>query len=98
MSNLSSCYESAVEDLLSDAEDKEAKATVSYTEEKIWEQISAIRTVLGYKAALRSSHIDELRALYVFTGVEPPLSLRSSSELTEVNEKLQCLKSLVGIK
>lgn len=51
---------------------------------------------MGYKAAPRTTPIEELKALYVFTGVEPAPS--SKLDLKEVNEKLRCLKSVVGIK
>lgn len=68
-----------------------------YREEKIWEQISALRTVVGYKAALRSSFVEELRALYLFTGIEPPVSLKDPFDPMEVDDKLCLLKSLVGL-
>ncbi|XP_073117524.1 uncharacterized protein [Elaeis guineensis] len=68
-----------------------------YNEEEIWEQISALRAVVGYKAALRSSCVEELRALYLFTGIEPPVSLKDPFDPMEVNDKLCFLKSLVGL-
>ncbi|THU52310.1 hypothetical protein C4D60_Mb10t02660 [Musa balbisiana] len=64
----------------------------------IWEEISALRTIMGYRAALRSSTVEELRALYIFTGVEPPISLKDHSNMMEIQDKLQFLKLLVGVK
>ncbi|KAJ8480391.1 hypothetical protein OPV22_024118 [Ensete ventricosum] len=64
----------------------------------IWEEISALRTIMGYRAALRSSTVEELRALYIFTGVEPPISLKDPSNMMEIQDKLQFLKLLVGVK
>ncbi|XP_020259532.1 uncharacterized protein LOC109835993 [Asparagus officinalis] len=98
---LSSCYESAADELLSDGDDELVATTTTkglYGEENIWEQISAIRTIVGYKNSRRSSYIDEIRDLYVFTGIQPPLSFKDSSDFREIDEKLQCLKSVVGIK
>ncbi|XP_077229495.1 uncharacterized protein LOC143862352 [Tasmannia lanceolata] len=69
-----------------------------YNEGKIWEQIGVMRTIVGYKAALHVSYIEELKALYIFTGVEPPPSIKDSSDLAEVNNKLQFLKSVVGVR
>ncbi|URE45368.1 hypothetical protein MUK42_04739 [Musa troglodytarum] len=64
----------------------------------IWEEISALRTIMGYRAPLRSSTVEELRALYIFTGVEPPISLKDPSNMMEIQDKLQFLKLLVGVK
>jgi len=74
------------------------KLQVFYSEEMIWEQIYAVRTIVGYKAALQSSLIDELKALYLFTGVEPPVSLREASDVMEIGNKLDFLKSVIGVK
>ncbi|XVF30391.1 hypothetical protein REPUB_Repub16aG0053100 [Reevesia pubescens] len=69
-----------------------------YSEEKIWEQINALRTIVGYKAARQETCIEELKALYLFTGVEPPASLKDTSDLAEVNAKLRFLMSVIGVK
>lgn len=69
-----------------------------YSEEMIWEKINAMRTIVGYGAAPQPLLVDELKALYIFTGVEPPSTFRNTSELAEVNDKLQFLMSIVGIK
>ncbi|KAJ6762369.1 nucleolin [Salix koriyanagi] len=73
-------------------------AKVLYSEEKIWKQIRAIRTILGYKASVRGTCIEELKALYVFTGVEPPDSFRDPSDLAELNDKVKFLMTIVGVK
>ncbi|KAK4721759.1 hypothetical protein R3W88_011992 [Solanum pinnatisectum] len=77
----------------------EAKpAKESSSEEKIWEKMNAMRTIVGYTAATQPLLVDELKALYIFTGVEPPSTFRNPSTLVEVNDKLQFLMSIVGIK
>ncbi|KAK9692172.1 hypothetical protein RND81_09G245800 [Saponaria officinalis] len=67
-------------------------------EEKIWQQMHAIRTIIGYKTAPHESCVDELEALYVFTGVEPPMSSKDDPGLADVNEKLHFLMSIIGVK
>ncbi|XP_062084225.1 uncharacterized protein LOC133790570 isoform X2 [Humulus lupulus] len=67
-------------------------------EEKIWEQIDAVRGIVGYKATPQKTSIEEVRALYIFTGVEPPASLEEHSDLAQVDSKLQCLMSIIGVK
>jgi len=71
---------------------------VSLDEEKIWEQIYTIRITVGYKAAPNSSCVEELKALYVFTGVEPPSSLKGSDDLVTIDERLHFLMSIIGVK
>ncbi|KAF3452434.1 hypothetical protein FNV43_RR02867 [Rhamnella rubrinervis] len=71
---------------------------VLYNEEKIWEQIDAIRSIVGYKVAPQKTCIEELKALYIFTGVQPPASFKHPSDLTEVNDKLHFLMSIIGLK
>ncbi|KAK1400466.1 hypothetical protein POM88_000071 [Heracleum sosnowskyi] len=67
-------------------------------EEKIWEQLDALRAILGYSAPMHPTSVEEIKALYIFTGVEPPPSLADNSDLVEMNEKLRLLKSVVGVK
>lgn len=67
-------------------------------EEKIWEQIDALRAIVGYSAPMHATSVEEIKALYIFTGVEPPSSLADNSDLVEMNEKLRLLKSVVGVK
>lgn len=57
-----------------------------------------MRTIVGYTAATQPLLVDELKALYIFTGVEPPSMFSNPSTLEEVNDKLQFLMSIVGIK
>lgn len=57
-----------------------------------------MRAIVGYKATPQKMCIEEIKALYIFTGVEPPALFKESSELVEVNEKLQFLMSIVGVK
>ncbi|GAB4855824.1 hypothetical protein Ancab_024468 [Ancistrocladus abbreviatus] len=65
---------------------------------KIWEEIHAMRMIVGYKATPRASCVEELKALYVFTGVEPPASVKDPSDVEDINEKLHFLKSIIGVK
>ncbi|PWA92964.1 hypothetical protein CTI12_AA068190 [Artemisia annua] len=67
-------------------------------DEKIWEKLGAMRAIVGYKAPSQPTCIRELKALYVFTGVEPPASYKGDSDLDEVNAKLKFLMSIVGVK
>ena len=71
---------------------------MALNEEKIREQIDALRTIVGYNVAPHEILVEELKALYIFTGVEPPASFKSLSDLVEVNDKLQVLMSIVGVK
>ncbi|KAL4574686.1 hypothetical protein LXL04_021522 [Taraxacum kok-saghyz] len=67
-------------------------------DEKIWEKIGAMRAIVGYKAPSQPTSIEELKALYVFTGVEPPTSFKGEWDPHEVNVKLKFLMSIVGVK
>lgn len=69
-----------------------------FGEKKIWEKINAMRTIVGFTAASQPLLVDELKALYIFTGVEPQSTFRNPATLEEVNDKLQFLMSIVGIK
>lgn len=64
----------------------------------IWKQINAMRTIVGYEAPPHVSCVEELKALYVFTGVEPPPSFTEPSSIVDVNEKLLFLMAVVGVK
>ena len=57
-----------------------------------------MRAIVGYKAPSEATHVGELKALYVFTGVEPPTSIKDDSDLDEVNANLKFLMSIVGVK
>lgn len=39
---------------------------------KIWKQIEAMWDIVGYKATPQASCLEELKALYLFTGFDPP--------------------------
>ncbi|CAN1162534.1 hypothetical protein LINPERHAP2_LOCUS24549 [Linum perenne] len=65
-------------------------------EEKIWEQINALRAIVGYKGSRQTSFMEELKALYVFTGVAT--SFTDPCDVVEVNGKLRNLKLIVGVK
>lgn len=67
-------------------------------EDRLWNQIFAMRTIIGSKAAVQASLGEELRALFLFVGVEPPLSLKNAQELSEVIDGLCVLKSVIGVK
>ncbi|XP_047982934.1 cilia- and flagella-associated protein 251-like isoform X2 [Salvia hispanica] len=63
------------------------------SEDKIWEKIDAIRVIVGFKAPKRSSYVEEVKALYLFTGIEPPPT-QDHSHLTHLN----FLMSVIGVK
>ncbi|KAK9138599.1 hypothetical protein Sjap_009193 [Stephania japonica] len=67
-------------------------------EKKIWEQIDALRKILGYKIAPQVNSMEEVKALYVFTGVEPPSAFKGPSDIADVTDKLHLLMSIVGVK
>ncbi|XP_045797355.1 midasin-like [Trifolium pratense] len=72
---------------------------VLFNEENIWKQIHAIRKIIGYECTIQASCADELKALYIFTGVEPPTFVKENPfDPAEINEKLHFLMSIVGIK
>ncbi|EOY09956.1 Uncharacterized protein TCM_025326 [Theobroma cacao] len=69
-----------------------------YSKAKVWEQINALRTIVGYEAARKETCTEELKALYLFTGIEPPASFKDTSDVVEVNAKLRFLMSVIGVK
>ncbi|CAK8572233.1 unnamed protein product [Lathyrus sativus] len=72
---------------------------VLFNEENIWKQIHVVRKIIGYEGTIQASCADELKALYIFTGVEPPtFGKENPFNLTEISEKLHFLMSIVGIK
>ncbi|CAN6167967.1 unnamed protein product [Urochloa humidicola] len=68
------------------------------TEEQLREQLDTLRTITGYRSATSLTLEADLAGLYVFVGVEPPVSSRDASDLTEINMKLQFLKSIIGVE
>ncbi|RDX83530.1 hypothetical protein CR513_35536, partial [Mucuna pruriens] len=72
---------------------------VVFHEEKIWKEIDVIRKIVGYEGTKQASCAEELKALYIFTGVEPPTCLNeNTSDPAEIKEKLHFLMSILGIK
>ncbi|KAH0994509.1 hypothetical protein GBA52_018373 [Prunus armeniaca] len=76
---------------------------VPYDEAKIWRQIDAMRRIVGYKATPHATCIEELKALYLFTGVEPPASFGDHPDLAQktlragkLNEKVLKLFKATG--
>ncbi|KAB2629966.1 hypothetical protein D8674_007485 [Pyrus ussuriensis x Pyrus communis] len=72
---------------------------VLYDETKIWAKIDAIQSIVGYKGTPHATYIEELKALYLFTGVEhPTVSFSNPPDLAQVNHKLRFLMSIIGVK
>ncbi|XP_075498178.1 uncharacterized protein LOC142536750 [Primulina tabacum] len=80
--------------IVSDAESVEG----SSEDEKIWRKIDLIRAIVGFKTPRHPSYFEELKELYAFTGIEWPPLVKDPSELTEFNNKLQFLMSVIGVK
>ncbi|KAM1039171.1 hypothetical protein ACFX13_034487 [Malus domestica] len=72
---------------------------VLYDDAKIREKIGAMRSIVGYKGTPHATCIEELKALYLFTGVElPTISFSDPPDLEQVNHKLRFLMSIIGVK
>ncbi|KAI5394782.1 uncharacterized protein LOC127092882 [Lathyrus oleraceus] len=72
---------------------------VLFNDENIWKQIHVVRKIIGYEGTIQASCADELKALYIFTGVEPPSFVKENLlDPAEINEKLHFLMSIVGVK
>lgn len=67
-------------------------------DEDIWKKIDAIRVIVGFNAPRRVSYVEELKALYLFTGIEPPSSSMDSSDTLQFSNKLNFLMSVIGLK
>ncbi|KAL0921289.1 hypothetical protein M5K25_008348 [Dendrobium thyrsiflorum] len=67
-------------------------------EEQQWDQIFSLRAIVGYNETLQPSLREELMALYLFIGVEPPVYLKHATDIAEIIKNLQFLKSVVGVK
>ncbi|CAN0881839.1 hypothetical protein LINGRAHAP2_LOCUS14465 [Linum grandiflorum] len=83
------------------ASTKVQKKVVEEEEETIREQINTLRAIVGYSGTGQMTCMEELKALYVFTGVVPPqvtTSLSDADDLAEVYGKLQNLKLIVGVE
>ncbi|KAK7344114.1 hypothetical protein VNO77_13402 [Canavalia gladiata] len=72
---------------------------VALDEENIWKQIHVVQKIVGYEDTTQASCEEELKALYIFTGVEPPtFHNENSNDPAELKEKLHFLMSILGIK
>jgi len=71
---------------------------VLYSEEQIWTKIEALRKVVGYNVTRSTTYSEELKALYMFTGVELPTSTFENQDIAKVSEGLSFLMSVIGIK
>ncbi|RLN35648.1 hypothetical protein C2845_PM03G06020 [Panicum miliaceum] len=70
----------------------------NYTEEQLREQLDTLITITGYRPEASLTLEAGLAGLYIFVGVEPPVSSRDASYLTRINMKLQFLKSIIGVE
>lgn len=46
-----------------------------YSEEQIWAKMETLRKIVGYSVARSTTYSEELKALYMFTGVDHRISL-----------------------
>ncbi|XP_010496609.1 PREDICTED: uncharacterized protein LOC104773659 isoform X2 [Camelina sativa] len=81
-----------------DMENSSTVVKALYSEEQIWTKIEALRKVVGYSAARRTTYLEELKALYMFTGVEMPTSTLENQDIAKVTEGLSFLMSVIGIQ
>ncbi|CAL9224760.1 unnamed protein product [Arabidopsis halleri] len=75
-----------------------SSTAVLYSEEQIWTKIEALRKVVGYNVARSTTYSEELKALYMFTGVKLPTSMLENQDIAKVSEGLSFLMSVIGIK
>ncbi|WVZ52024.1 hypothetical protein U9M48_003119 [Paspalum notatum var. saurae] len=75
-----------------------AEITDNYTEQQLREQLDTLSTITGYSSPLSSTLEADLAGLYIFLGVEPPVSSRDASDLNELNAKLWFLKWIIGVE
>ncbi|KAL9310697.1 hypothetical protein AtEden1_Chr1g0064831 [Arabidopsis thaliana] len=71
-----------------------------YSEEQLWETMETLRKVVGYSVARSATCAEELKALYVFTGVvEPPRSSlnQDTYDIAHLTIRLRFLMSVIGI-
>ncbi|XP_020599323.1 uncharacterized protein LOC110038762 isoform X2 [Phalaenopsis equestris] len=66
-------------------------------EEQLWDQIFSVRAIVGHRATLQPSLGEELMVLYRLIGVEPPPTLKDATDIVEISNSLQVLKSVVGV-
>ncbi|VVB01524.1 unnamed protein product [Arabis nemorensis] len=73
---------------------------VLYNEEQIWAKLEALRKIVGYSVERSTTYSEELKALYMFTGVVLPTSMleKENQDIAQVSERLWFLMSVIGIK
>ncbi|XP_010435485.1 PREDICTED: uncharacterized protein LOC104719297 [Camelina sativa] len=81
-----------------DMENSSTAVKTLYSEEQIWTKIEALRKVVGYSAARSTTYLEELKALYMFTGVEMPTSTLENQDIAKVTEGLSFLMTVIGIQ
>ncbi|KAL0725211.1 hypothetical protein Bca4012_039810 [Brassica carinata] len=83
-----------------DMEESSNEMKVLYSEEQIWEKMETLRKIVGYSVARNTRYSEELKALYMFTGVELRTSLleNENQDIAQVSERLYSLMSVIGIK
>ncbi|CAN8232671.1 unnamed protein product [Cochlearia groenlandica] len=85
-----------------DTEKSSNEMKVLYSEKQIWAKMEALREMFGYKLAKSTSYTEELKALYMFTGVKLPtssmLSENENEDIAQVSESLCFLMSVIGIE
>ncbi|KAJ4902180.1 Uncharacterized protein Rs2_16131 [Raphanus sativus] len=72
-----------------------------YSEEQIWAKMEKLRKIVGYSVARSTTYYEELKALYMFMGVElPPLMMleTENQDIAHVSDRLCALMSVIGIK
>lgn len=81
-------------------DDEETSSNEVYSEEQLWETMETLRKVVGYSVARSATCAEELKALYVFTGVvEPPRSSlnQDTYDIAHLTIRLRFLMSVIGI-
>ncbi|ESQ33207.1 hypothetical protein EUTSA_v10005424mg [Eutrema salsugineum] len=72
---------------------------VLFSEEQIWAKMEALRKIVGYSVARSTTYSEELKALYMFTGVELPTSMvEENQDVSQVSERLCFLMSVIGVE
>ncbi|WZY88592.1 uncharacterized protein LOC106410487 [Brassica napus] len=84
-----------------DMEKSSNEMKVLYNEEQIWAKMEALRKIVGYSVARSTTYSEELKALYMFMGVELPTLMmleKENQDIAHVSERLCVLLSVIGIK
>ncbi|KAJ0234435.1 Uncharacterized protein HA466_0274560 [Hirschfeldia incana] len=83
------------------AVEKSSNEMVLYSEEQIWAKMEKLRKTVGYSVARSTTYSEELKALYMFMGVELPTLMmleKENQDIAHVSESLCVLMSVIGIK